>query len=130
MADVEKVAVRFLSPSPRQVLTPLPCLRYSEFLPLHQAFREENRGFVDKVQFPSKTLFGSPTGAAVLRPTQRPNSTHTYQTPFLQLVQRQLGLQQFLRKLAQVTKVDIPFPPPIIGSTTCVLTVPGSAPGT
>ena len=39
--------------------------RYSQFLPLKQTLAKENRGFVEKVEFPGRKLFGQPTGEKV-----------------------------------------------------------------
>ena len=39
--------------------------RYSQFLPLKQTLAKENRGFVETVDFPGKTLLGPPTGEKV-----------------------------------------------------------------
>ena len=50
--------------------------RYSQFLPLKQTLAKENRGFVEKVDFPGKTLLGPPTGEKVTSVNRATPPTH------------------------------------------------------
>jgi hypothetical protein len=80
MAGLQKVRPPPSPPAARVADTATALLhhRYSQFLPLKQTVDEENRGFVETVDFPGKTVFGPPTGEKVRRWMNRPTSTSPF----------------------------------------------------
>ena len=64
MAGLQKVYTTAALPTAADTATALRH-RYSQFLPLKQMLDEENRGFVETVDFPGRKLFGQPTGEKV-----------------------------------------------------------------